>query len=176
MFSERFNDQERRREKDGDCRSKETRRGEERDLELSLIGLQGDVMSNLVFSFSQFSPELPPSAQFWSQHQSIGSPWGPECRTIAACGVTTPFAPVAMDAMPSSRVDHAGRIFSEKLSEKIPSPTANTHPNKLFVDTQSGLLRNGASESSTTVARTREGLTGEDTRSQRFTLRTLPGR
>jgi hypothetical protein len=82
-----------------------------------------------------------------------------------------------METMHSSKPDHAsGRILNEKLSDKVPtgSCSPNTQTTHLSIDTLSAVHNGSASPA--TATRTPEGLTLEEiTRSQHFTLRTLPG-
>jgi len=79
--------------------------------------------------------------------------------------------------MDSSKDSATGRIFSERLADKIPAPIPETSPaapDHLTVDIQSA-VRNGASSPSPALARTDGQTIEEITYSQRFALRTLPG-
>lgn len=75
--------------------------------------------------------------------------------------------------MDSPRDSAPGRIFGERLAEKIPPiPESSPLPGPLSVDTESA-VRNKTSDPA--LARTDGQTTEEIAHSQRFALRSLPG-
>lgn len=79
--------------------------------------------------------------------------------------------------MDSSKDSAAGRIFGEKLTDKIPAPIPETSailPGQLSVDTEAA-NRNSLSPSPG-LTRTRSQRTEELRYSQRLALRTVPGK
>lgn len=79
--------------------------------------------------------------------------------------------------MDSSKDSAAGRIFGERLADKIPAPIPETSailPGQLNVDTEAA--NRNASSPSPGLARTRSPRTEELSYSQRLALRTVPGK
>lgn len=79
--------------------------------------------------------------------------------------------------MDSPKDSAAARIFGEKLADKIPAPIPETSvipPGQLSVDT--GAAVRNSSSPSPGLARTRSQRTEELAYSQRFALRTVPGK
>lgn len=75
--------------------------------------------------------------------------------------------------MDSSQDNAAGRIFGERLAEKIPSPIPETSvPTQLSIDTES-TIRNSTSDPA--LSRTNGQTVDGTAYSQRFALRSLPG-
>jgi hypothetical protein len=77
--------------------------------------------------------------------------------------------------MDSSKDSAAGRIFGERLADKIPAPIPeiSNHPGQLSVDTEAA-VRN-SSNPSPALARPDTRTIEELTYAQRSTLRSLPG-